>query len=146
MPFEVQHQVDIPAGKLLRAQLDDLEVKTIPFADKKTGEQKEFQKLKWVFRITEDNEFKDKIVTAETSAFLSDSPDNQFRNWAIALLQRDINQGDVLNEQDLIGLSALITVKLEADYKDPQKKWRRVDDVLSLSPSVGVYLDEPAPF
>lgn len=137
MPFQVEHQVEIPTNTLLRASLKDLEVKEIPFTDRKTGEQKSFTKLNWIFEITQQGEFQGKTVRAETSAFLSDHPENKFRSWAEALLNRPIGLGDVLNEQDLIGLPALITVGYEADRKDPSKKFRRVEDVMSLDPSGG---------
>jgi hypothetical protein len=132
MPFEVQHQVDLPTNTLLRAVLKTLEVRDIPFTDRKTGEQKNFQKLNWLFEITQQGDYFGKTVRAETSAYLSDSPYNQFRNWAEALLQRPLDLGQVLNEADLMGLPALITVKYEEDRKDSSKKWARVDDVNAI--------------
>lgn len=133
MPFEVEHQIDIPIGTLLRAQLKSLEVRTVPYTDRKTGEQTSFDKLNWVFEITQQGDYFGKTVRAETSAYLSDSPENRFRNWSEALLGRPLGQGMILNESDLIGLSALITVKYENDRNDASKKWRRVDDVISLA-------------
>lgn len=142
MPFEVQHQVTFPANTFLRASLKDLEVRTIgPFPDKKTGEMKTFDKLNWIFEITEQGEFLGKEVRAETSAFLSDDPRNQFRNWAESLLQRPLDLGQVLNESDLVGLSGLITVKYVEDRQDSSKFWARVDDVIPLDPASSY--DEP---
>lgn len=135
MPFEVQKSVEIPENTLLRARLKSLEVVTVPYVDKKTNEAKEFTKLNWVFEITQDGEYLGKDVRAETSAFLSDHPENKFRLWSEALLQRPLDLGQVLNEQDLVGLSALITVHYQPDRKDPEKKWRRVEDVISLGGS-----------
>lgn len=132
MAFEVQHQVDLPTDTLFRSKLKELDAKEIPYTDKKTGEQKSFNKLNWVFEITQDGDFFGKTVRAETSAYLSDSPYNQFRNWAQALLQRELVQGQVLSESDLIGLPALITIKYEEDRRDSSKKWPRVDEVISI--------------
>lgn len=125
MPFEVQHQVDLPTGTLLQAVLKTLEVKEIPKRDGGT-----FQKLNWLFEIVEQGDYFGKQVRAETSAYLSDSPYNTFRNWAEALLQRPLDLGQVLNESDLVGLPALITIRFEEDYKDKTKKWPRVEDVI----------------
>jgi hypothetical protein len=127
MAFTVEHQVEIPENTLLRATLKDLEVRDIP---KRDGGS--FQRLKWVFEITQAGDYFGKTVTADTSAYLSDSPENQFRNWAEALLGRPLDLGTVLNESDLIGLPALITIGKEQDRKDPNKTWRRVQDVLSV--------------
>lgn len=133
MPFEVQHSVEIPENTLLRAKLKTLEVANIPYKDKKTGEPKTFQKLNWTFEITQDGDYFGKDVKGETSAFLSDHPENKFRNWAEALLQRKLDLGQILNEQDLEGLSALITVGYQADRSDPEKKYRRVEDVIPIA-------------
>lgn len=142
MAFEVQHQVELPTNTFLRAKLKELESKTVPYTDKKTGEQKEFTKLNWIFEITQDGEYFGKTVRAETSAYLSDSPYNTFRLWAEALLQRPLDLGQVLNETDLIGLSALITIRFEEDRRDSTKKYPRVEDVIPLDPASAAY-DEP---
>jgi hypothetical protein len=137
MPFEVQHQVEIPANTFMRAKLNKLDVASIQYVDKKTGEQKSFDKLNWIFEITEQGEFTGKDVRAETSAYLSDHPENKFRQWSEALLQRPLDLGQVLNEADLEGLSGLIMVSYVEDRKDPSKKWPRVTDVIPLDPSTG---------
>lgn len=131
MPFEVQKSTQIPEGQILKARLEDFDVKTIPFNDKKTGEAKEFSKIEWDFLVI-DGEFQGTHVRGETSAYLTDHPDNKFRNWAEALLNRSLSLSDVIDETDLVGASALITVKYVADRKDDEKKWRRVDDVIPL--------------
>lgn len=130
--FEVQHQAEIPEGKLIRAKLDSLEVVTKDFTDKKTGELKEFTKLEWIFKITEDGDMNGMTVRAETSTYLSDHPDNKFRSWAEGLLGRELDLGAVLSVDDLVGLQGLITVRYDPDRKDPSKKWRRVDTVISI--------------
>lgn len=132
MPFQVEHQVDLPTETLLKATLKELDTRDVPYTDKKTGEQKQFTKLNWIFEITQSGDFLGKTVRAETSAFLSDSPYNQFKSWAEALLQRELTTGQVLSESDLIGLPALITVKYETDRRDSSKKWPRVDEVISI--------------
>lgn len=133
MPFEVQHQVDLPTDTLLKAKLQDLQVREIA---KRDGSGT-FEKLNWIFEVTQDGEYFGKTVRAETSAFLSDSPYNVFKNWAEALLQRPLDLGQVLAESDLIGLPALITVKYEQDRKDSSKKWPRVDEVISVGEGFG---------
>lgn len=135
MPFQVEHQVEIPANTFMRAKLNTLDVATVPYVDKKTGEQKSFTKLNWIFEITEQGEFTGKDVRAETNAYLSDHPENAFRLWAEALLQRPLDLGQVLNESDLEGLSGLIMIQYVPDRKDPSKKWPRVTDVIPLDPS-----------
>ena len=135
MPFEVEHQVEIPIDVFLRAKLKELEVAEVPYTDKKTGERKTFKKLNWVFEILENGEFWGKTVRAETPAYLSDGPNNQFRLWAEALLKRELDLGQVLNESDLVGLQGLIVCKREQDRKDENKYWTRVADVIPADPA-----------
>jgi hypothetical protein len=138
MAFTVEHQVVIPTNTLLRAKLTDLTVREVP---KRDGGS--FQRLNWTWEITQDGEYFGAEVRADTSAFLSDAPDNQFRNWAEALLQRPLDLGVALNENDLVGLQALITVMYEPDRKDPKKTWRRVEDVMALEGASRAYQDPP---
>jgi hypothetical protein len=135
MPFEVQRQIDLPVNYPLQARLIELEQATIDYTDKKTGEAKQFTKLNWIFEVTEQGDYNAKKVRAETSAYLSDSPYNQFNNFAKALLGRELAVGQILGEGDLVGLPCLITVKYEEDRKDPSKKFARVADVFQLDPA-----------
>jgi hypothetical protein len=141
MPFEVQHQVDLPENTLLRAELKNLEHKKIPYTDKKTGEQKEFGKLNWIFEITEQGDYYLRQVRAETNDYLSDSQHNKFGQFAKALLKRDLAPGQLLSEGDLVGLSGLIDITYEEDRKDSSKRWARVGNVYELDPASA--MDEP---
>ncbi len=132
MPYEVEKSRQLPEGVLLKARLDKFEQVDIPFTDRKTGEAKQFSKIEWTFKVI-DGEYQGKDVRGETSPYLTDHPDNKFRNWSEALLNRSLDLGFVLDESDLEGAVALITVKYVADRKDDEKKWRRVDDVIPLT-------------
>lgn len=138
MSFTVEHQVEIPTDTILRARLTELEVREIPKREGGT-----FQRLKWHFEITQQGDFFGKKISGETSAFLSDSPENVFRTWAEALLGRPLDLGASLFPSDLEGLQALITVRKEPDRKDSSKFWRRVDTVMALD---GGFADDQPPF
>lgn len=133
MAWENKHvdYVEIPLGSLLKATLVEIETNSVPYTDKKTGEHKSFDKLNWKFTLDEP-QYNGAVVRGETSAEMSDHPNNTFRMWVEGLLGRDIPVGAVVSEADLIGLSALITIKEVADRRDASKKWRRVDDVIPL--------------
>jgi len=124
MAFTIQHQVDLPVETLLRAKLKELTVREIP-----TREGGSFERLTWVFEITQQGDFFGKTVRGETSAYFSDSEFNQPTAWAKVLLNRDLDAGQVLSEGDLIGLPCDLTVKYEEDRKDKSKKWARVEDI-----------------
>lgn len=124
--FTVQHQVELPEGALLRARLTELEIRNIPKRDGSGS----FQRLKWHFEITQGGEYVGMKATAETSAYLTDSPDNVFRQWAEALLNRPLDLGVTLYPQDLEGLPCMVEIGKEQDRKDPTKFWRRVVTVI----------------
>lgn len=124
--FTVQHQVVLPEGALLRAKLKELEVRSIPKRDGSGS----FNKLKWKFEITQAGEYLGLNATAETSAYLTDEPDNVFRQWAEALLNRPLDLGVTLYPQDLEGLPCLVEIGKEQDRKDSTKFWRRVVTVI----------------
>lgn len=130
MAFTVEHQVVLPENTILRATLTQLEVRDIPKRDGGT-----FQRLNWHFEITQAGDFAGMKVRGETSAYLSDDPDNVFRMWAESLLGRPLDLGTTLYPQDLEGLPALITVAKEQDRKDPTKFWRRVETVMATGDS-----------
>lgn len=133
MAWEAKHEeyVEVPENEFIRAELMELETKTINYTDKKTGKPDSFDKLMWKFEFL-DPPYAGLPVRGETRAELSDHPNNQFRQWAEALIGREITPGMVLSESDLIGLRALVMIRYEDDYKDPEKKWRRVADVLPI--------------
>lgn len=135
MAFEVQHQVDLPEGELLKARLVELESKEIPKKDPKPGEASSFTKLVWKFEVTEQGDYNGKQVRVETSAFLSDSPHNQFGNFARALLRGELPVGTVLSEEDLVGLSCFIEIAYVPDRLDKSKKWPRVAECYPLDPA-----------
>jgi hypothetical protein len=77
--FTVEHAVELPENTILRAVLNELEIREIPKRDGGT-----FNRLKWHFEITQTGEYLGKKVTAETSAVLNDLEGNVFREWAEA--------------------------------------------------------------
>lgn len=143
MPFEVQHQVDLPEGDMLKAQLKALEPREIPLKQPNARGETSFTKLNWTFVVTEQGDFTGKEVRAETNAYLSDSPYNQFGNFARALLRGDLPAGTVLSEEDLIGLSCFIEIAYIDDRQDSSKKWPRVKECFPLDPAS---LNDEPPF
>jgi hypothetical protein len=126
----------LPDDAFLRVKVDVSEIRTIPYTDKKTGEMKELQKIKWVFAVTDErpqfDEFYGRKVQGETWAKMSTSPSDTFRNWTQALLRRDLAIGFAFDLEDLVGLSAVASFKQEQDYKDKDKYWDVVDELMPL--------------
>lgn len=134
--FVVEHAPDltIPEDTILRARLVELAFDTVNYKDKKTGEDKSFDKLTWWFEIVTDNQYRGRKVKAETRPELTDLPGNKFRQWAEILLAKDLAVGIGFNTDELVGLSCDITVRHEADRTDPSKKYERVDELLPAGP------------
>lgn len=141
--WTVEQHVDLPEGILMQARLKDIETKTIPYVDRKTGEQKSFEKLNWLFEITEQGDFTTRVLRKETGAEFKTSEYNEPYQLAKALLGRDIPAGTAISQGDLLGLPGLITVKYEADRGGDGKKWARVDQVYPLDPASAAGFEPP---
>lgn len=141
--WTVEQHVDLPEGVLMQARLKDIEVKTIPYTDRKTGEAKTFEKLNWIFEITEQGDFNARLIRKETNAAFKTSEYNEPYQIAKSLLNREIAAGTAVGPGDLIGLPGLITVRYEADRGGDGKKWARVDQVYPLDPASAAGFEPP---
>jgi hypothetical protein len=144
--FLCQEQPDttIPEDTIVNARVDSVKVEKVEYVDKDTKEEKSFEKVTWYFEITEagpDGQWQGRRIQGRTGAKLTNHPNNRFRNWAEALLKRDISVGFQLSTEDLTGLPCKITVRHEPDRRDPKTKWERVDEVLP-----GDVFDNQPPF
>jgi hypothetical protein len=146
LQFVVQEAkfIPLPEDEFFRARLERIELREFDFTDKKTGEKKNASNLEWTFEITAEGEYKGRKVRGRTSSDLTVDESNRFRTWAETLLGRALPIGMGIDEDDLVGLSCELTVRHEADRKDPAKKWERVDEILPLSRRPAVLQLRPA--
>lgn len=77
-----------------------------PVIDKKTGEVVE--KMEWTFTTSYDDQ--DRKVWGKTSTAFSAHPDCKLWTWAQELLGFDLPVDFELDDDDLIGLEALLTI------------------------------------
>lgn len=134
----------IPEDTIVQARLLDITDKTINWTDKNTKEAKSALFLNWKWEITGAGEYQGKWVYGSCDARLSNHPSNKFRNWSESLLGRQLGVGDPFDTDELIGLSAEISIKHRADKKDPEKKYAEVDEVIPLDG--GFQLSDEPPF
>ncbi len=146
--FEVEDAPDLtlPEDKIFRAQLVDLKEHTFTWTDYKDKDrpgqpvQKEGRTLQWWWEIKTSDEYGGRKVKGECEPKISNHPRNKFRPWAEALLNRELPPGTRIDVDDLVGLSADITIRHRPDKKDPARKWEEVDEVMPIS---GGFSDEP---
>jgi hypothetical protein len=127
----------IPEDTIVPAKLREMTSKAFDYTDKKTGEIKVAEKVEWWFDVT-GGEHEGRKIKGETWAQITNNPNNQFRTWVEALLQREITPGFTFTDDDLIGLPCCITVKHVAN-KDGSRTYENVEDVLPATSS----FDEP---
>ncbi len=99
--------------------------------------------LQWWFEITNDNQYKGRKVSCECPAKLSNRPDNEFRNWAQALLDREIPVGMGIDTDDLVGLACEITIRHEKSTKNTSRVFERVDMILPATDRGPGYTEPP---
>lgn len=99
----------IPEDTLLPAKLVKIEDKTIKWTDKDTQEKKEAEILEWSFLVT-SGQYSGQTVTGSCDPRLSNHESNRFRQWVEGVLGRELAVGEDIDTDDLIGLTAEITV------------------------------------
>jgi hypothetical protein len=146
--WECEHEEDLtlPEETFFRMRVTDIQTEDVPYTDKKTGEAKSFRKMTWWFEVTEQGKYVGRSLKGELTgpnAKLSSHPNNKFRQWAEAILDRDIPVGFQLSRDDLIGLQCKVSVRHEKGWKDPSQVFEVVDEVV---PAGGFAFDEQPPF
>lgn len=129
--WQVEDEPDrtIPEEKIVRGRLADLKTEHVVPND---PSKEPFTKLVWWFEVTEDGLYFGRKIKGQTSAKLSNHPNNRFRQYAEALLRQELGVNTAISRSDLLGLPCEFTVRHEKDRKDPNKIWERVDEVLPL--------------
>lgn len=143
LTVEDQPDLTIPEDFPVRAQLTEINPDEYTFTDKKTGEEKAVANLEWWFVVTADGKYNGRKLRGRTPHRITNNENNQTRQWAETLLGRELGVGAGLDTDDLIGLSCELTVRHEADRKNPKMKWERVDELLPLTSG---YSDSEPPF
>ena len=126
------------------AKLLDVTPQDINWTDKASGEAKTATLLKWKWEILE-GDYAGKWVFGSCDARLSTHPKNAWRNWSETLLGREIPPGMPLDTDDVVGLSANISIKHRPDKKDPSKVYVEVDEVMPAG-DAGWSFDDAPPF
>lgn len=142
---EEEKDLTLPEDSIQRARLNEVKFRTFEFTDRQTGEKKTGEILEWWWEVTRpsaglDDEFIGRRVKGECRPKLTNRPGNKLREWAEALLDREIPVGFALDVDDLVGLEAEIVIGHRPDKKDPAKKWEEVTHVLPCG------MAEDAPF
>lgn len=107
---EEEQKWKLPEGVALPCVLKSVEEQTIPYRDKKTGEEKTFTKWTWDFEIV-DGEYAGLHIWADTDPKVTSHPDNKPRQFYEALTGVALEVGQGLDTDDLLGLPAAITVR-----------------------------------
>lgn len=140
---EDEPDLTLPEDSIHRARLDEVELRTFKFTDRKTGEEQEGQTLEWWWTITATSlgdEFVGRKVKGECAPKMTNRDGNKMRSWAEALLDRQIPVGMSIDTEDLVGLEAEIVIGWRPDKKDPKRHWEYVSDV---APTDGSFQNEP---
>lgn len=129
---EDEPDLTVPEDTIIRCQLVEIKPKMINWNDKQTGEAKSRQMLEFWWQVKAPERFSARKLKGECDAKLTNHPDNRFRQWAEALLDRQIPVGMGIDTDDIVGLTADVTVRHEKS-KDGQRIFERVDMVMPAS-------------
>lgn len=142
MQFTTEDEPDLtlPEDSIHRARLMELKLRTRDWVDATSGEKKEIKSLEWWWEITSTAlgpQYIGRRVKGECNPKITNRPGNRFREWAQAILNRDIPTGMVLDTDDLVGLEAEIVIGHQPNKKDPSRPWENVTDVAPVSDGFG---------
>lgn len=143
---EDEPDLTLQEDTIYRARLIEIKPRLMEWTDRQTQEKKSKNMLDWWFEITSSDQYNGRKVKAECEAKISNHPSNRFRAWSQVLLDREIPVGMGIDTDDLTGLACELTIRLEADKKDPSKKWERVDEILPASGGAGGGFSDEPPF
>jgi len=98
---------------LYPCELSSVEEKRIPYRIKngpKAGQQSEFVKWEWQFKIVA-GESEGLTIYGDTNAEYTNDENDRVRAWAETLLGREMEIGEELDTDLLLGLPCMVTVK-----------------------------------
>ncbi len=98
-----------------QCRLVDVTTKEITYFKKdahgvKTNEQDSFTKWQWTFDIT-SGPYLGGSLYGDTESEMTTRGDNTLRQWAEALLGREIEVGEDFDTDDIIGLPCVVTIR-----------------------------------
>lgn len=150
LQFVVEDAPDLtlPEDKIFRAQLVEIKEHSFTWTDRKENPpvERTATTLQWWWQVKSSDEYNGRKVKGECDPKLSNHPRNRFRMWAEALLQRELPLGMQIDSDDLVGLTADITVRHRPDKKDPSKKYEEVDEVMPVTSTSGGWGTDEPPF
>lgn len=130
---EDQPDLTIPEDTIVRAKLLEIKDKTIEWVDKQTKEKRSATLAQFWWQVTE-GEYRDRKVRLECDARITNHPNNRFRQVAESLLGRELPAGIEIDDEDLVGLSADISIAHETYEKNgEQRVAEKVDEVMPIS-------------
>lgn len=146
---EDEPDLTLPEDSIHRARLQEVKVRTFTYPDRDNpGKDKTGETLEWWWEVTRPgsglgNEYIGRKVKGECKPRLSNRPGNRFREWAEALLDREIPVGMSVDLDDLIGLEGEIVIGHRRDKKDNAKVW---EEVIGVLPASSGNVDTAPPF
>lgn len=124
----------MPEGQPLAAKLIEV-VEEEPFdlPDKVTGEARTIQRARWRFEITA-GEYAGWKASGRTDVTINNNPRNKFFAWSKALLHdSQLDEGDPVDTDYMIGRECYIVLKNRPDRNDPSRIWQDVEDVSEMT-------------
>lgn len=136
IPTTDEPDLTLDEDTIIRARLDSIEYRTFDWTDRRTGEQKTGEVLEWYWEITSAShgeKYVGRKLRGRCSPKSTNREGNKLREWAEALLDRQIPVGMEIDTDDLVGLEAEVVIGHETDRKDASRVWDRVVGVLPLT-------------
>lgn len=126
---EEKDWTNLPDSSLVAAKLVGFEETSFEYKDRDTGVMETAERYTWKFEVTEGGEFQGRILRGQTSRVFTIHENCKAMNWVIALIGRQVEDGEKINPEDLYGYDCRVVTEQSApDSQD--RIWDNVVDVL----------------
>jgi hypothetical protein len=121
--------VNLPDSSLVSAKFVSFEETEFTYTDKDTGQPAVAERWTWFFEVIEPGEFNSRRLRGQTSRNFTVHENCKAMQWANALVDRQIEEGEKLDPETLYGTQCRIVTEQSAP--DAQGRiWDNVVDVL----------------
>jgi hypothetical protein len=134
----------MPENHPLAARLIEVvEEKPFEFTDKASGEVRIIQRARWRFELTA-GEYAGWKTSGRTDVAINNNPRNKFFAWSKVLLHdSQLDEGDEIDTDYMIGRECYVVVKNRPDRDDPSRIWQDVEDVHEMTDWVAPATEAP---
>jgi len=122
---------NLPDSSLVAAKLVGFEETEFTYTDRDTGQPEKAERYTWFFEVTEGGKFNGRRLRGQTSRMFTIHENCKAMNWVIALVGRNVEEGEKVDPTTLYGTACRVVTEQSA----PDSQGRVWDNVVDVLPA-----------